>query len=121
MFGGNGLVGFGVVLMGLTPLLPAAYRVPALAAAAALGAIGGPMKDIPLAVLRQTRIPHTDRSSAMRAYLVMNSAGMLVAMVTASALIGAIGVPGFVVACGLVMVSTGGFGIVKLRSWREPR
>lgn len=121
MFGGNGLVGFGVVLMGLTPLLPAACRVPALAAAAALGAIGGPMKDIPLAVLRQTRIPHADRSSAMRAYLVMNSAGMLLAMVSASALIGAIGVPGFVVACGLVMVSTGGFGIVKLRSWREPR
>lgn len=121
MFGGNALVGFGMVLMGLTPLLPAACRVPALAAAAALGAIGGPMKDIPLAVLRQTRIEPADRSSAMRAYLVMNSAGMLLALVSASAVIGAIGVPGFVVACGMVMVLTGGYGTIRLGAWREAR
>ena len=64
MFAGNLFVGFGMALMGLASLLPDSLRLPAMIASAALDAVGGPMKDIPVAVLRQTRLAAADGPAA---------------------------------------------------------
>ena len=52
MFGGSLLQGSSLALLGLANLLPDSWLLPGLAAAAALGAAGGPMKDIPVADAR---------------------------------------------------------------------
>ena len=49
------------------------------------------MKDIPVAVLRQTRLAPGDMAAGMRVYIAANSAGALMAMLMTPALIGAWG------------------------------
>ncbi len=105
MFGGNILVGVGLALLALASLLPAGWLLPGFAAAAGLGAIGGPMKDIPLAVLRQTRLQPNDMAPAMRAYMAAGSAGTLLAMLLMPGVIALAGVVPVVIACGLIYVA----------------
>ena len=66
--------------------------MPGFAAAAVVSAIGGPMQDIPTAVLRQTRLAARDRAAAMRAYMAMSGSGILIAMLLIPAAIGALGI-----------------------------
>ncbi len=120
MFAGNLLVGVGVVLLGLAGLLPQPWVLPGFAAAAALGAFGGPMKDIPLAVLRQTRLPLGHRAPAMRAYMAAGSAGLLVAMLAMPSLLARFGAVRLTVACGLVLALLGATGLWRHRAWIEP-
>lgn len=120
MFGGSLLVGCGMALMGLAALLPHALVLPGLAAAAALGAAGGPMKDIPLAVLRQTRLAPGDMAAGMRAYIAANSAGMLVAMLLAPSLLHLFGAVPVIVGSGLSLGGVAVAGLVHLAAWREP-
>ncbi len=120
MCGGNLVVGAGVVLLGLADLLPAPWLVFGFAAAAALGAIGGPMQDIPMAVLRQTRLPPTDTAAAMRAYMATTSLGILCAMLLAPALIAACGAVPVVIACGMTYSGVGALGLVLHGNWLEP-
>ena len=120
MCGGNLVVGAGVVLLGLIDSLPAPWLVPGLAAAAALGAIGGPMQDIPMAVLRQTRLPPSDTAAAMRAYMAATSAGILCAMLLAPALISACGAVPIVIACGMTYFGIGALGLALHSDWLEP-
>ncbi len=119
MLGGTALVGFGIVLLGFAALLPPGLILPGLMAAAALGAIGGPMSDIPVAVLRQTRLRATDVAAAMRAYIAMNSVGTLAAMLLAPSVIGVVGILPVIVGCGGVLIGLGGFGAWHLRSHSE--
>jgi len=119
MFGGNVIVGSGMALLGLANLLPFQFLLPGLAAAAALSAIGGPMKDIPMAVLRQTRLGPADMAAAMRVYMAMNSAGTLLAMlITPTALI-LIGIVPVIVACGVAYITVGVIGLARHGSWIE--
>lgn len=85
MCGGNLIFGSGIALLGLAMLLPMppSLRLPCLLLTAAFAAIGGPMSDITIATLRQTLLPRGDIAPAMRAYLVMNSLGLLTAMLIA--------------------------------------
>jgi len=119
MFGGTALVGTGTVLMGLAALLPADWRLAGFAGAAAFGAAGGPMKDIPLAVLRQTRLRGADVPAAMRAYIAANSAGALAAMIVSPSVIHAIGAPATIVLCGGINVATAVVVLMRLGVWRE--
>jgi hypothetical protein len=119
MFGGTILVGIGTALMGLAGLLPEGWILPGLAAGAALGAAGGPMKDIPLAVLRQTRLQEADLGAAMRAYMAANAAGMLVAMLLAPSLLRAFGPVAVIVACGAVLAATAVLGMTLNAGWIE--
>jgi DHA3 family macrolide efflux protein-like MFS transporter len=119
MFGGNLVVGIGLALLGLASLLPAAWVLPGLAAAAALGAIGGPMKDIPVAVLRQTRLGPADVAAGMRAYMASNSAGMLLAMLLAPRMMGLAGVMPVVVGCGAGYIVVGAVGLMLHAGWVE--
>jgi hypothetical protein len=119
MFSGNLLVGSGMVLMGLASLSPPEWRLPGMIAAAAVGAVGGPMKDIPVAVLRQTRLRPADMAAAMRTYMAANSAGILLAMLLAPAAIGIAGVVPVVVACGAAVMGIGVGGLVRHAGWAE--
>ena len=119
MFGGGLIVGAGTVLLGLAALLPTAWTLPALAAAAALGAVGGPMKDIPVAVLRQTRLAARDLAAGMRAYIAANSAGALVAMLLAPSLLHRFGTATVILGCGALLAATGLFGLLRHRDWQE--
>jgi DHA3 family macrolide efflux protein-like MFS transporter len=119
MFGGNLLQGSGLALLGLAGLLPQGWIVPGLAAAAAFGAVGGPMKDIPLAVLRQTRLPAADMAAGMRAYMATSSAGMLLAMLLAPSAIGVAGAVPVIVGCGAAYIGVGMTGLMLHSGWVE--
>ena len=119
MFSGGLVVGVGTMLLGLAALLPAPWTLPALAGAAALGAAGGPMKDIPVAVLRQTRLAPQDMAAGMRAYIAVNSAGALVAMLLAPSLLHRFGTVRVIVGCGALLAATGVVGLIRHRDWHE--
>ena len=103
--------GAGTGLVALAGLLPPHLALPALAAAAAVAALGGPMGDIPIAVLRQSALPASEVPAAMRAYLVASSSGSLIALVIAPTLIQHLGLFPVMLGCsGLIMgAGIGGF------------
>jgi hypothetical protein len=119
MFGGGILTGFGMMLMGPALLLPTSGVLPALMASAALSAIGGPMKDIPMAVLRQTRVAPADMGAAMRAYIAATSAGTLAALLLVPSLIAAFGMLPVIIGCGGVVVAVGGLALGLFSNWSE--
>ena len=120
MFGGTVLVGCGVLLLGLASLLPPKLMLAGLMAAAAAGAIGGPMKDIPLAVLRQTRLRPGDMAAAMRAYMAASSAGALAGMLLTPSVVMLAGVVPTILTCGLLLIATGVAGVLRHARWTEP-
>ena len=120
MFSGDAVVGVGMMLLGAALLLPPEWVLPGLMASAGFTAVGGPMKDIPTAVLRQTRLRPGDLAASTRASMAYSSAGTLAALLAAPALVGALGLVGFIVAMGGVLVAIGAVGAVRLAGWREP-
>jgi MFS family permease len=117
MFGGTMIGGLGIVLLGLAAAAPLgpAVLLALFAAFAALTAIGGPMKDIPLAVLRQTELPRRDLPAAMRAFLVSANAGLLAAMLVAPLAFETLGVPLTLLVCGATNLAIGVLGVWKFR------
>ncbi len=115
MFTGSIIVGLGIAC--LAP--GAAWGLGALMAAAAFSAIGGPMKDIPAAVLRQTQLPPGNVASAMRAFMVTNYAAVLLAMLLAPTAARAIGPRGFVLVCGAGLAAAACWGLS--RHWSDGR
>ncbi len=114
-FTGSVIVGLGTTALALGPSL----GLGAMMAAAAFGAVGGPMKDIPVAVLRQTELPPGDIAGAMRAFMVASYSGVLVAMTIAPTAIGWTGPGRMVVLCGAGLVATAGWGL--RRHWHDRR
>jgi MFS family permease len=114
VLGGKTLNGAGTGLLALAGLLPPHLALPALAASAALAAIGGPMGDIPVAVLRQTALPVSEIPAAMRAYLVASSSGALVALVIAPTLIGHLGLFVVTLGCSGLIIGSGIGGFLVL-------
>ena len=119
MCSGDAVVGTGIVLLGGALLLPPGWVLPGLMASAGFAAVGGPMKDIPTAVLRQTRLRAGDLAASTRASMACSSAGTLGALLAAPALVGVLGLVGFVIAMGGVLVTIGAVGAVRLAGWRE--
>ena len=120
MFLGSIIVGSGMMLMGLAFLLPPDWLLAGLAAGAAFAAVGGPMNDIPVAVLRQTRLRTGDMAAAMRAYMAATSAGVLAGMLLAPGLITAAGVVSVIAACGALILGLGLLGLWRFAEWAEP-
>lgn len=120
MFSGTVISGLGMVLTGAALLLPAGWVLPGLMASAALSAIGGPMKDIPMAVLRQTRVAPADMGAAMRAYMSATSSGVLAALLLLPSLIAAAGVLTVIIGCGAVVIAVGVVALVRFSDWSEP-
>ena len=118
IFGGSVVVGVGIGLMGVVVGLPHVWVLPGLCVVAAVAAPGGPMGDVPGAVLRQTELPRDDVPAAMRAYLVVNNLGVLVGMVVAPVLFTVVGVAPGIVVCGGLMVAAGLWGLARCRGVR---
>jgi MFS transporter, DHA3 family, macrolide efflux protein len=119
MFGGNFVVGCGMALLGLANFLPAAWLVPGFAAAAALAGAGGPMKDIPVAVLRQVRLDPADMAAAVRVYMAANNAGTLIAMLIMPGTMALVGVVPVVLGCGAAYIAIGAIGLIRHAAWVE--
>jgi predicted MFS family arabinose efflux permease len=120
MFAGNLLMGLAMLLLALAASLPAGWILLGLMASAALGAAGGPMKDIPTAVLRQTRLHQADMGAAMRAYMAVTNAGTLAAMLLVPSLIEAVGAPAVLIVCGVLYLVVGLSGLRLFADWTEP-
>lgn len=119
MLGGNVLGGCGVLLLAAANFLPAEWRLAGFAVAAAITAMGGPMQDIPTAVLRQTRLAPTDRAAAMRAYMAVVGVGLLVAMLLTPIAIATFGISSIIVAAGAVYLGVAACGLVRLAGWHD--
>ncbi|WFT94305.1 MFS transporter [Bradyrhizobium barranii] len=85
IFLGTCLCGAGIILMALAcTLITTPYlRVLGVTLSAAMSGFGAPLKDLPFATLRQLLIPSADIAPAMRAYLVVAYAGLLIGMLLA--------------------------------------
>lgn len=116
IFLGNLCMGLGICALALVEAygLPRAALLPAYAAIAALCAVGGPMQDIPVAVLRQTELPRQDIQAATRAFIAASQLGFLLGLVAAPALLGLLPVPAVVALCGAPSIV---FGVVGLRRY----
>ncbi len=115
MFTGSIVTGLGTAALALG----AREGLLALMAASALAAIGGPLKDIPTAVLRQTELPPGDIAAATRAFMVASYGGALAAMLLAPTLAHALGASRFVMLCGSGLVALAAFGLS--RHWHDGR
>ena len=119
MFGGNLLVGFGMALLGFSGLLQDQYLLAGCIASAALAGVGGPMKDIPVAVLRQVHLGPADMAAAMRTYMAMNNTGTLLAMLIAPTALILAGTVPVIVACGITYLTVGVTGLARHADWIE--
>ena len=105
IFGGNMVLGAGIIAMSLAGLfLPAYLLLPACITTAAFAGCGGPMQDITAATLRQTELPHADLAAAVRAFMVMNQLGVLVALLAAPRVFDAIGIAPAMLLCGVLIL-----------------
>ena len=114
IFIGNLCMGTGICALALTEAagLPKALLLPVYAAIAAFCAVGGPMQDIPVAVLRQTALPRPDIQAAARAFIAASQLGFLLGLLLAPALLGLLPMPSVVALCGVPSIV---FGVVGLR------
>ena len=121
VFAGNAFVGGGLLLMAAVAAMPlsAPAAIAGFAAAAAIAAIGGPMHDIPTAVLRQTELPRGAVPAAMRASLVVGNGGTLLAMLAAPPLYGALPVPAVMAAAALAILAIAAYGLARFPSGRR--
>ena len=115
MFTGSLIVGLGTAGLALGGI----GGLGALMAAAAFGAVGGPMKDVPLAVLRQTELPAGEVAAAMRSFMVVNYGGALLAMLFAPSAARLLGPSAMVLCCGGALA---GLATLALsRHWADGR
>ncbi|WP_376092332.1 MFS transporter [Roseomonas sp. CCTCC AB2023176] len=120
MFGSSVLVGCGMACFAVVPWLPGEWQVAGYVVISLVTGVAGPMKDIPVAVLRQARVPVPDIPAATRASLAASSVGVLAAMLLVPTLLRWVPVAPVVFGCGLVAAAVGAVGLLLHRDWREP-
>ena len=117
IFAGGLVLGGGALLFAFVPLLPPhAAPAPASRSAAAIEAVGGPMQDIAVAVLRQTELPPARDTRRDARLPRAGNAGMLLAMLVAPAIFALIGLPASLALCAAVIAATGAIGLA-LSGW----
>jgi len=114
IFSGNLCLGLGILGVGVAAALPAGWLLPVAMASSGLAAVGGPMQDIPVAVLRQTALPRGDVPAAMRAKMASSQSGVLAALVLAPVLVGVLPLAGVIALCGVVVLGVGAEGLRRL-------
>jgi hypothetical protein len=87
--------------------------LPIYCAAAAISAIGGPMKDVPLSTLRQLLIPSRDLGASMRATFASSCAGLLASLLIMPSLCKLMGADFVMLVCGLAFVGMGVVGLLR--------
>jgi len=78
------------------------------------------MKDIPVAVLRQTRLPARDLAAGVRASIAVNSAGALVAMLLTPLLLRYVDPAAVLFLCGSALIVTAGIGLFRYWTTAKP-
>lgn len=121
IFAGNLLLGFGMMIIALFAAAPASLRLAGFLAGACFGAAGGPMHDIPVAVLRQTKLSHTDVPASMRASMVVNNTGQLVAMTLVPIAYAALPVWVVMTGCAATIITLGLIGLARFGLGAEAR
>ncbi len=117
VFRGNYLLGGGIAIMGLVgTLLTGPWLVPLLFLGSAISAIGGPMQDITVATMRQIQVPRRDMGAAVRAFMLVNQTGSLIAMLAAPSAFEWIGIAPAVTVCGLSIIVVGLIGMRRFGS-----
>ncbi len=113
IFLGNLFVGVGICGLAVIEAtgLPSTALLPSYAVAAAFCAVGGPMQDIPVAVLRQTELPRPDIQAATRAFIAASQAGLLLGLVAAPVLLWLLPLPAVVALCGGAILVIGMVGL----------
>jgi len=102
---GNAVVGAGLALMGLAATVaPSGLVAPLMMAASAATAVGGPMSDVPLATLRQTRFPLSEVAAVYRLWIVADWGGMALATALAPAVLAFASPAVVMLGCGLAIV-----------------
>ncbi len=114
IFSGNLCVGLGILGVGIAAALPAGWLLPVAMAASGLAAVGGPMQDIPVAVLQQTAQPRGDVPAAMRAMMASSQSGVLAALVLAPLLTAVLPLAGVIGLCGAATLVIGAEGLRRL-------
>ena len=113
VFGGNLLLGSGMLVMALSAAAPHSMRLAGFIAGACIGAAGGPMHDIPVAVLRQTKLQREDVPAAMRAALATTNTGQLVAMTIVPFAYAALPVWSVMAGCAVIILLIGAIGLAR--------
>jgi len=111
---GNAIVGVGLVFLGVAVIAaPSGMTLLALAAAAAFTALGGPLTDIPMALLRQTMFPVAEIPAVYRLTIVFEWGGMLLANLCAPMLLRHAEPSALMVATGASIVAVALFGALR--------
>lgn len=111
---GNLCLGLGILGVGAAAALPVGWLLPVAMASSGLAAVGGPMQDITVAVLRQTALPRADVPAATRAMMAGSQAGVLAALVMAPVLLAVLPLAGVVALCGVAILAIGAEGLRRL-------
>jgi MFS family permease len=119
MFGSSLLVGTGMAAFAFIGGLPAEWQMTGFLAAALVSGIAGPLKDIPVAVLRQSRIPAGEIQAATRAMLAATSTGTLAVMLALPALLAWLPLAPVLFGCGAVAFGVGLIGLIRHAGWQE--
>ena len=118
IFAGDIFLGLGTAGLGVSALLlPPGQMLAGFMASAAFAAIGGPMQDILVATLRQTELPAPDLPAAVRTFMALAGAGVLLTLAMAPSVFDAIGVPQAVIGCGLICAAIGIAGMARF--WHQ--
>ena len=116
MFWGNLCLGLGMASLAViaaTGLAPGVL-LPAAMASSGLAAIGGPMQDIPVAVLRQTDLARADVPAATRAMMASSQGGQLAGVLLTPPLMGVLPLAGVIALCAGLFL---GIGLLGLRRY----
>ncbi|GHO54893.1 MFS transporter [Ktedonobacter robiniae] len=106
---GRLIVGGGFILMISQPSLAMAMF------GAALAATGGPMGDIPLAIMMQTELPSQHIGKVYSLYDMTSSLGSILGPMLAALLYAYLTVPQAIATCGLIIAATSVMGFTRLR------
>lgn len=117
VFSSNLVMAAGMALVALAEAtLPVGGKLPGYAVGAALAAIGGPMRDVRLAVLRQLRLAPGDVAPSVRAFMASSQMGTLVAMLIAPPVLALAGPAPVMAGCAATIAGLGVFGLLRWRA-----
>jgi MFS family permease len=117
VFLGLALTGSGMALIAVACKLPlpSGWRLPVLAIATGISAIGGPLKDITIATVRQMRIASRDMAAAIRVQLLVSYLCTLVVMLATPPLCDRFG------AVPVIAIGGGVYLLVAAFGWAKPK
>jgi MFS family permease len=108
----------GMAIVTLTAwIAPPDLMLPGFMLGALVAAPSGPMGDVPIAVMRQTRVGPDEIVSVVRAFIANNQVGSIVGLLVAPALIHALGIAGVVGLCSLLTAGVGVFMLLRSRRY----